>query len=120
MRRTGKRAFEPAMGSEGIFQLLMTYSIFMARSSSPKTGCPRFGRRPERKRVFSQERAAAPGTRLSKKGRPEAPFQTSPALHAVRGLAVRVDIEALAFLFFGHAQAYQEVGDLEGDERHHC
>src|SRR3979490_131690 len=34
MRRTGKRAFEPTIGSEGMSQLLMTYSIFMTRGSS--------------------------------------------------------------------------------------
>src|SRR4029077_20253027 len=33
MRRTGKRAFDPTMGSEGTSQLLITYSIFMVRSS---------------------------------------------------------------------------------------
>src|SRR5438552_1071995 len=31
MRRTGKRASEPTIGSEGMSQLLMTYSIFMTR-----------------------------------------------------------------------------------------
>src|SRR5229473_1471227 len=58
MRRTGKRAFEPTIGSEGMSQLLMTYSIFMTRGSSQdrkrsaaRTELPGAGER----RVFSHE-----------------------------------------------------------------
>src|SRR5512139_1439652 len=112
MRRTGKRAFEPTMGSEGMSQLPMTYSIFMMRSS-------------QKRRVFSHNRACWRSTRQRLLGLPgqkkRAPEGARPShiqcrLHVVRGLAVRVDVETLAFLIFGHAQSYEQVGDLEGDE----
>src|SRR5467141_922475 len=75
MRRTGKRAFEPTIGSEGMSQLLMTYSIFMTRGSSQdrkrsaaRTELPGAGERC----VFShelpaQEKRAPEGARFESK-----------------------------------------------------
>src|SRR5215831_7122916 len=104
MRRTGKRAFDPTMGSEGMSQLLITYSIFMAGILA-------------KRRVFSHN----PGKKTGTRGCPsERALQGSLyMLHVVRGLAVRVDVQALALFFLGHAQPHEEVGDLEGDERYH-
>src|SRR5260221_5249578 len=122
MRRTGKRAFEPTMGSEGMSQLLMTYSIFMTRGphkiagSAARTERPRAGERG----VFSHELQGA-----RKTGTRRRPFESEPVsgplpeLHAISRFAVRVDVQALAFLFLGDAQSHEEVRDLEGDEGHH-
>src|SRR6266853_148201 len=83
MRRTGKRAFEPTMGSEGMSQLLITYSIFMTRGphkiarSAARTEWPGAGERG----VFSHEppalrRACRAGAR--KTGTRRCPFEHQP------------------------------------------
>src|SRR5437773_5015585 len=106
MRRTGKRAFDPTMGSEGISQLLITYSIFMRRSL-PKGA------------YFRTKRGS------KKTGTRRCPFENKPvsgllpALYVIGSLAVRVDVEAFALLFFGHTESHEEVRNLEGDECHH-
>src|SRR5437762_9431643 len=107
MRRTGKRAFDPTMGSEGISQLLITYSILMGRSLR-KGAYFRTNGGPQKKRAPRR-----------------CPFETKPvsgllpALYVIGSLAVRVDVEAFALLFFGHAEPHEEVRNLEGDESHH-
>src|SRR6478736_10080488 len=40
--------------------------------------------------------------------------------HVVGRFAVRADIEAFAFLLFGHAQPDDQIGDLECDQRDDC
>src|SRR6266581_7384514 len=90
MRRTGKRAFDPAMGSEGMSQLLMTYSIFMTRGPHKIAREVRRepnGRRPAKGAYFrmkrrsrgaclaAQEKRAPEGAR-SKQAR----FRASPCL----------------------------------------
>src|SRR5258706_4245969 len=105
MRRTGKRAFEPTMGSEGMSQLLMTYSIFMTRGphkiagSAARTERPRAGERG----VFSHELQGA-----RKTGTRRCPFENKPVsgplpackLHAIGCFALRVDVQALALFLF--------------------
>src|SRR5882762_10067766 len=105
MRRTGKRAFEPTMGSEGMSQLLITYSIFMRRSL--------------RKGAYFRTNGGP-----KKTGTRRCPFENKPvsgllpALHVIGRFAVRVDVQTLALLFFGHAESDEEVRNLEGDEGH--
>src|SRR5215471_159565 len=103
MRRTGKRAFEPTMGSEGMSQLLITYSIFMAGILA-------------KRRVFSHNPGKKTGTRRCPS---ERALQGSLyMLHVVRGLAVRVDVQTLALFFLGDAQAHEQIRDLARDEGH--
>src|SRR5437899_6430989 len=118
MRRTGKSAFDPTMGSEGMSQLLITYSIFMSRSS-------------RKRRVFSHKAPAAggwPGTsRLPQKKRaPEgARSKTSPfpglsllPSVVVGLLAVIGEIETLFLRFIAGADADGELQDQQDHERH--
>src|SRR2546429_6775147 len=112
MRRTGKRAFDPTMASDGISQLLITYSIFMARgphSNATEVRREPKGRAPAKRPVFSHERAVLRRPcRRKKNGRPKAPVRNKPVsgllpgLHVIGSLAVRVDVEAFALLLFGH------------------
>src|SRR6266446_2140670 len=81
MRRTGKRAFEPTIGSEGMSQLLMTYSIFMTRGSSQdrkrsaaRTELPGAGERC----VFSHELPAQENGHPKVPVRKQARFRASP------------------------------------------
>src|SRR6266702_14516 len=125
MRRTGKRAFEPTMGSEGIFQVPMAYSIFISlfsRSLWRAPGSRRQGR------IFTNERislrAAGSGHLPKKKkrapegARPTKPFRAfslacssvlTPAADRLRRscdlLAVQADVETFPLLVLGDAQA---------------
>src|SRR5437879_13676304 len=101
MRRTGKRAFDPTIGSEGISQLLITYSIFMRRSL--------------RKGAYFRTNGGP-----KKTGTRRCPFENKPvsgllpALDVIGRFAVRVDVEAIALLFFGHAESHDAARNLDG------
>ena len=63
--------------------------------------------------------ATSPMKRAARR-RPTVRCEPAGGLLAVRGLAVRGDVQAFALLFFGDAQADRQVDDLVGDERDHA
>src|SRR6266851_6299405 len=136
MRRTGKRAFEPTIGSEGMSQLLMTYSIFMTRGSSQdrkrsaaRTELPGAGER----RVFShelpaQEKRAPEGARSKTSPFPgfSLPYGGCSSMGlgtlvtSSNLLAVQADVETLPLLVLGDAQADHHVDHFEDDQASHA
>src|SRR4051812_35485392 len=112
MRRTGKRALVPTMGREGISQVRIAYSIFMSEVLGKTLAAPA---RVAAKRAYFLMNEG------QKKRASEMPVRVCPLartrcfLHVVRRLAVRVDVQTLALVVFGHAQPDQQIGDLERD-----
>src|SRR6267142_163405 len=104
MRRTGKRAFDPTMGSEGTSQLLITYSIFMAG--------------PSRKGAyFLISSAKKTGTRrCPSEGASQGSFYMT--LVVVGLLAVIGEVETLFLRFVAGADADGELQDQQDHERH--
>src|SRR6266496_2104688 len=137
MRRTGKRAFEPMIGSEGMSQLLMTYSIFMTLvlSEKKRAAGPNCRSTAERA-VFShepggpsrtQKKRAPGGARL--KDKPVAGllpaysgcYGARPSLVTSSNLlAVQADVETLPLLVLGDAQADHHVDHFEDDQASHA
>src|SRR5215467_4541924 len=105
MRRTGKRAFDPTMGSEGMSQLLITYSIFMAGVLAER-------------RVFSHD--------PKKNGHPKVPVRKSLAglaLHltllvVVGLLAVVGEVETFFLRLVACADPDGDLEDEQDDEGH--